>query len=87
MSKANNVPQGVRISKINSDSPISKTDAEVNDIITALNGVTVTSTIELTEQLSKYKPDDTITLTLYRPAEKNSKSYSFDISVKLISNK
>lgn len=85
MSKANSIPQGMMITKINSDSPLADTDAQKNDIITAVNDVTITSSVELIDELKKYKPNDTIKLTLYRPGKgNNSDSYSFDINVRLL---
>lgn len=84
MSKTNNVPQGMMITKINKDSPLSSTDAKENDIITAVNDQTVTSSAELIDELKKYKPGDEVTLKLYRPV-KNSKSkgYTFEVKIKL----
>ena len=55
------------------------------DIITAVNGVRVKSAVEFIEQMSSYKPGDTIVLTLFRAAEGNSvKEYSYDQQVTLI---
>ncbi len=84
MSKTNNIPQGMMITKINKDSPLASTDAEVNDIITEINGQTIISSTELIDELKKYKPGDEVTLKLYRPV-KNSKSkgYTFEVKIKL----
>ena len=72
------------ITKINKDSPLASTDAEVNDIITEINGQTIISSTELIDELKKYKPGDEVTLKLYRPV-KNSKSkgYTFEVKIKL----
>ena len=84
MSKANNIPQGMIITNILDGSPLKDTQAQKNDIITAINDVTVESSVELIDELKKYKPGDTVKLTLYRPGnDSNSKSYSFDVNVKL----
>lgn len=84
MSKVNNVPQGMLITKIDKNGPVGATSAKVNDIITEINGTKIESSSDLIEELKKYKPDETITLKLFRPAvSKSSKAYSFDIKVKL----
>ncbi len=77
MSKENCVPQGAVITKILTDSPLENTEAEVNDIITAINDVTIKSTVELVDEMKKYKPGDLVKITLYRAGEK---SYSFDVN-------
>lgn len=87
MSKSNSIPQGVIIYTIQSGSPLKKTQVQENDIITSINDVKVTSSVELIDELKKYKPDDTVKLTLYRVGNGNySKSYSFDVNVKLVSD-
>lgn len=84
-SKLKNVPQGMVITKINVDSPMFDTRAEEKDIITAINDVRVKSVYEFIDQLAKYKPGDTIKLTLFRSiSSTNSKEFSFDMEVTLI---
>ena len=86
MSKANKIPQGVIITEINDDSPLKGTQVQENDIITAIEDVTVKSTVELIDDLKKYKPDDTVKITLYRAGNGGDVAYTFDVSVKLISD-
>lgn len=84
-SRMNNVPQGVVITKINSDSPLSDSEVMEKDIITAINGISITNFTEFIDELSKFKPNDTITLTLFRvPNVRNAKPYSFTVSVQLM---
>jgi serine protease Do len=84
-SRKNNVPQGMVITKINSYSPLSNTQAKEKDIITEVNGVTVKSSYEFIDQLSKYKPGDKVTLKLFRAAATMADiSYSFEVQVELI---
>lgn len=84
-SKLKNVPQGMVITKINRNSPLAKTTVKEQDIITAINGVTIKSSNEFIGELSKYKPGDTVTLTMFRAAsDGNPKSFTFDIDVVLI---
>ncbi len=84
-SKTNNVPQGVVITKINTESPLYTTQVREKDIITAINGIAVKDFSTFIDELSKFHPDDEVTLTLFRvPAEKNTKPYSFDVSIRLM---
>lgn len=85
MSKANHVPQGMMITKFNSDSPLLQTDAKKDDIITAINDAPITSSAEMVDEIKKFKPDDEVTLSLYRPAKtKSETAYRFTVKVKLI---
>ena len=84
MSKANHVPEGMLITKINSDSPLKKTSAKKDDIITGINGVTVKSSVEFIDELKKYGPGETVTLTLYRVSRTEGSGKSFDVQVELI---
>ncbi len=84
-SKSKNVPMGMVITKIDTTSPLYMSKVKEQDIITAVNGVRVKSAVEFIEQMSSYKPGDTIVLTLFRAAEGNSvKEYSYDQQVTLI---
>ncbi len=84
MSKVNNVPQGMLVTKIEPKGPAAKTSLRTNDIITDINGVRVTSAAELIDELKKYKPDETIKLTVFRPSgSKNVKGHEFEIEIKL----
>ena len=83
-SKKRNVPQGVIISKISTDSPLRSTSALESDIITGINGTTIRSFSEFVDELNKYRPGDTVNLTLFRPAKKKKKkSYSINVDVVL----
>ncbi len=82
MSKVNNVPQGMLVTKIDPKGSAADTDLKVNDIITGINDVKVKSSYDLIDELKKYKPGDKITLKIYRPvSDKSKKGYSFDVSV------
>jgi serine protease Do len=72
-----NVPKGVYISRVYYNSPAERAGLKVNDIITAVNGKKIQTVKELSEEINKYEPKDTITLTVYR-----NKSYR-DIKVQL----
>lgn len=82
MSKVNNVPQGMLVTKIDPKGSAADTDLKVNDIITGINDVKVKSSYDLIDELKKYKPGDKITLKIYRPvSDKSKKGYSFDVSL------
>lgn len=87
MSKANGVPQGMLITKINNDSPLKRTDAESGDIITAVEGKIVSDSTEFIDEMKNYRPGDSITLKLYRPdTSKKGGGYSFEVTIKLLSD-
>lgn len=84
-SRKNNVPQGMVITKIFSYSPLNDTQVREKDIVTEVNGVTVKSSYEFIDQLSKYKPGDQVTLKLFRAAPTIAeKPVSFEVQVRLI---
>ena len=87
MSKVNNVPQGMLVTKIEKNGPAASTELKINDIITGINGITIKSAYELIDELKKYKPDDEVKLSIYRLGnDKKSKGYSFEIKVRLKSD-
>lgn len=75
----NNVPQGVLIRAIDSRSNAAQAGVQVNDIITAVNGKTITTMNEVNEAKGDLKAGDTITLTIYRI----STGKSMDVSITL----
>ena len=84
-SKMKNIPQGVIITRMEIGSALYNTQAMENDIITAVNGVVIKDFTELVDELKKFKPDDEVTLTLFRVPEKGSSPpVSFDVTVRLI---
>ena len=87
-SRKNNVPQGMVITEILPGSPLNSTEAMVKDIITEVNGVTVKSSAECIDELSKYKPGETVTLRLFRvPERSTAKPVSFEVTVTLDDDK
>ena len=84
MSKVNNVPQGMLVTKIDNNGPAASTELKSNDIITEINGIKVTSSVDLIDELKKYKPDDTVTLKVFRPStNKTAKGYEFSVRITL----
>lgn len=82
-------PQGVMIREISGESSFSNTSAQKGDIITKVNGTAVTDLDTLFTEMSKYKPGDTVTVTLYRPAgqKQGSSNSTFDVKVTLLEDK
>ena len=82
--KTNNVPQGMMITSISSESPLKKTDAQVDDIITHIEGKRVFTASDVTEVLKEYSPGDVIELTIFHPESGGGKE--FTVKVKLLSD-
>ncbi|MDO0821975.1 S1C family serine protease [Desulfosporosinus nitroreducens] len=59
-------PKGAYISKVTPGGPAEKAGIRAGDILTKINGIAVKSSLELTHQLLKHKPGDTVTVTVYR---------------------
>lgn len=70
MSKFYNIPQGVYVRIVNSDSPAEKAGIRVGDVIIGANGKEITSMDELNKIKEQFKPGDTIKLTVYREGQK-----------------
>ena len=86
--KMNGVPQGMILTKIESYSPLAKTNVREQDIITMVNGKTITNVNEFTDIMKDYKPGDSVTLTLFRPSSRSiSETFSYNVTVKLISDR
>ena len=60
---------GVRINRIGNDSPASKSDLLVNDVIIAIDDDKMENVLQLKEKLSHFQPGDEITLTIKRGEE------------------
>lgn len=68
------VKSGILISTVNERSTAKELGLEADDVITAINGVEVGTHPQLVEQLNKFRPGDTITVTYYRDNKKYTKS-------------
>ena len=63
------IPRGVLVGLVTPDSGAETGGVEVGDVIVGLNGVSVSSMDELTNEKDKFSPGDTVTLTVYRSGE------------------
>jgi putative serine protease PepD len=60
---------GAQISRVTSGSPASSAGLAPNDVITALNGQTISSTQQFIETVDTYGPGETVTLTVHRSGQ------------------
>lgn len=72
---------GFMIIAIDENSAFSGTDAQVGDIITALDGESIASLDEMSNLLLKYAPGDEVTVTL------NRNGTEFDVTITLLEDK
>ena len=63
------IPRGVLVGLVTPDSGAEAGGVEVGYVIVGLNGVSVSSMDELTNEKDKFSPGDTVTLTVYRSGE------------------
>lgn len=74
------VTQGVYVAEVAERSAAREAGIEEGDVITAINGVHTDNVAQLQEQVSKYRPGDTITVTYVR----NNKTHK--VELKLFNN-
>ena len=63
------LPQGAAVRGVVEDSPAAKAGLQQNDIITAVNGQTITGSSDLTKIVSDAKTGDELKLTIYRQGQ------------------
>lgn len=79
-------PQGFMILEINEESAFTGTKAEVGDVITAIDGETVTGLSDISNLLLRYAPGDKITVTLYQPSLRGE-GKEVDVEITLLEDK
>jgi len=82
-----NVPVGVVVSKIYSDSNLRAAGIQVGDIITKINNINITSLDAFYGELYKYKPGDSVSLTIFRTSASRSGGSSFDANIVLLEDR
>ena len=83
--KLKNVPQGMVITKIDADSPLRGVNVQEQDLITAINGVRIKSAYEFIDELGKYRPGDTVSLSIFRAAKNtNQLPKRFNVELQLL---
>ncbi len=78
-------PEGFMITEINEDSVFTGLDVREGDVITAVDGETVTGFDEMSNLLLKYSPGDKITLTLSR--SENGDWTELEVEITLLEDK
>jgi len=73
--------QGIVVTDVLEGGAAKVAGIKVGDIITKINGISVTSSPELQEQIAKYKPNDKITITLKRDYPAFFGNYAFMLNL------
>lgn len=81
-----NVPRGILIKGFASDSPFNSTDAAIDDIITAFNGVKVNTFSQLYTELDKYSAGDIVEVELYRSSADGRNDKTINVKIKLVAD-
>lgn len=66
------IDEGIYIGSVEDRSAAKEAGIQVGDVITAINGAPVKNTGTMMEQMSKYRPGDTIVVTYYRNNKRNN---------------
>ena len=72
------LPDGLYISMVSKGSDAEKQGIREGDILTAVNGIPVTKTTEVSAEKDKLEVGDTMVLTIWRDGE------SFDVEIALV---
>lgn len=84
-SKMKDVPQGMILTNIKTESPLFDTKVITGDIIIQIDDIEVKSSQGLIETLQSYKPGDEVTLKLYRTKENSpTGAYEYTLTVQLL---
>lgn len=62
-------PAGCYVAKVQYGGAADKAGIQAGDIITAINGVEISNSLELTHELFKYRPGDKVTVSYFRGGE------------------
>ncbi|MBN2795573.1 MAG: trypsin-like peptidase domain-containing protein [Clostridia bacterium] len=75
------IPIGVFVSDIVKRGPAASSKLEIYDIITAINGETIKTMMDLNRVINQYKIGDIITLTVLREMKEEFKAYEIKITI------
>ena len=81
------LPQGFLISEIQEGSSFLDTEAQVGDVITAIDGNEVTSLSEISNLLLRYSPGDQVTVTLFRQNDSGVGGEEIDVTITLLEDR
>ena len=84
--KIYNIPQGLLVASVDSSSDAAAQGVRKNDILVKVDGAEITSFDVLLKAEEKYKPGDTITLTVAR-SQSGGTIKTFDVKIKLMEDR
>ena len=76
-----NIPEGIYLREVNKGTPLDKAGVAKGDVITAVEGESVTTFTELQEQISYYAKGDTVTLTIQVMSDRSYKERKIDVTL------
>lgn len=79
--EAYSIPEGVYIRKVNGDGPCDQAGLVKTDVITKINGTSVTTKEELTGQLDYYEAGTTVTLTVQTMTNNEYKEKEVEVTL------
>ena len=77
------MPEGLYVSDVSAGSDCEAKGILPGDVITAVNGIPVTTTSQVTGMIAELSVGDTMTLSIWRQ-EKNKEPVTFDCTVSLV---
>ena len=80
MAQYRNLPQGVEIASIDSRADASTQGLQAGDVITAVNGTTITTMDEINAIKEDMQAGDKLTLTVYRPSQQKSMNVTITLT-------
>lgn len=80
MSQFYNLPEGVQIVSVDSRAKAASEGLQAGDVITAVNGKSITSMNEINKIKEDMKAGDTLTLTIYRPSAQKSQDLKITLT-------
>lgn len=80
MSQFYNLPEGVQIVSVDSRAKAASEGLQAGDVITAVNGKSITSMNEINKIKEDMKAGDSLTLTIYRPSAQKSQNLKITLT-------
>ena len=75
------LPVGFGIEYVDPSSDLASKNVVAGDIITQINGIDITSSDVLTNEIAAHSPGDTVTLTIYRSRSGDGRSFEVDVTL------
>ena len=82
-----NVPIGIIVAEINSDSNLKQAGIQVGDIITKINDTVITDFDTFYGELENHSPGESVKLSVYRTSANRMSSDTFETDVVLLEDK